>query len=254
MPRFARFVALGDSSTEGLDDPDGRGGHRGWADRLAERIAGGEEGLLYANLAVRARCAREIRDEQLAPALAMQPDLATVVAGMNDLLRWDFDAATVAEDVGAMQRALIAQGATVLSFTLPDISQQMPIGTALSARTAAINRELRRVSATTGAGLLDLAAYEVAADARLWSPDRLHANAAGHARIADALAHHLGLPGADTSWATPLPRTPPASRRTRLAQDLGWGRDYFLPWVWRRLRGRTMGDGVSAKRTELTPV
>ena len=61
--RFERYVALGDSSTEGLDDPDGRGGYRGWADRLAERIAAHQGGLAYANLGVRGRCAREVRAE-----------------------------------------------------------------------------------------------------------------------------------------------------------------------------------------------
>src|SRR6185295_7183943 len=48
---FRRYVALGDSSTEGLDDPDPRGGYRGWANRLADWIAtaqGPERPLLYA--------------------------------------------------------------------------------------------------------------------------------------------------------------------------------------------------------------
>jgi lysophospholipase L1-like esterase len=61
-PRFfARYVAIGDSSTEGLDDPDGRGGYRGWADRLAQRVAQAQPSpLLYANLAIRGRTTREI--------------------------------------------------------------------------------------------------------------------------------------------------------------------------------------------------
>ena len=87
MARFDRYVAIGDSTAEGLDDPDGRGGYRGWADRLAERIARDQGGLLYANLALRGRRTREVLDEQLEKALAMRPDLALVVAGTNDLLR-----------------------------------------------------------------------------------------------------------------------------------------------------------------------
>ena len=49
---FLRYVAIGDSTTEGLEDPypDGSG-YRGWADRLAERMAQASPGLLYANLA-----------------------------------------------------------------------------------------------------------------------------------------------------------------------------------------------------------
>jgi lysophospholipase L1-like esterase len=92
LPSFERYVALGDSTAEGLDDPDGRGGYRGWADRLAERIAAGQGRLLYANLAVRGRNTRRVLEEQLGLALAMRPDLALVVAGTNDLLRPRFDA------------------------------------------------------------------------------------------------------------------------------------------------------------------
>src|SRR5258705_6415265 len=86
-PRFERYVAIGDSSTEGIDDPDGDGGYRGWANRLAQRIADAQGAVLYANLGIRGRLTREILDEQLAPALAMHPDLATVFSGSNDILR-----------------------------------------------------------------------------------------------------------------------------------------------------------------------
>src|SRR5438552_16003088 len=118
--RFERYVAIGDSSTEGLDDPDGQGGYRGWSLRLAERIAGIQGTLLYANLAIRGRTTHQIRDQQLKPALAMRPDLATVFSGTNDVLALRFDARAVAQDIEAMLRALRAGGATVLSFTLPD--------------------------------------------------------------------------------------------------------------------------------------
>ena len=96
--RFDRYVAIGDSSTEGLDDPDGHGGYRGWSQRLAERLAAAQGGLLYANLAIRGRTTRRIRDEQLAPALAMRPDLATLFTGTNDVMAPRFDLASVAAD------------------------------------------------------------------------------------------------------------------------------------------------------------
>ena len=245
---FERYVAIGDSTTEGLDDPDGAGGYRGWADRLAERIGGS---LRYANLGVRGKITRAIRAEQLAPAVAMRPDLATVVAGMNDLLRRDFDAEQVAGDIGAMQRALIAGGAVVVSFTIPDLSRRLPVRGALPARTTALNRALRTISAATGARLLDLAAYDVASDPRLWAIDRLHANTAGHTRIAEAVAFTLGLPGATEAWRAPLPTAMPPAR---LAADLAWAWRYVVPWLWRRARGRTAGDRVTAKRPGLVSV
>lgn len=252
VPRFERYVALGDSTTEGLNDPEAGGGFRGWANRIAERLAAAQGSLLYANLGVRGWGAREIRREQLGPAVAMRPDLATVVAGMNDLLRWDFDAAGVAGDIGQMQRALVECGAVVVTFTLPDVSRRMPIRGALSKRTAALNHALREVSAQSGAVLLDLAAYEVAADPRLWSVDRLHANADGHARIADALAYQLALPGADDRWMQPLPSPISDHVLARLAADVQWGRRYVLPWLWGRARGLSAGDHRTAKRPELT--
>ena len=59
---WRRYVATGDSFTEGLSDPAGDGDHwRGWADRLAEslaRLAGPDAGFEYANLAIRALVAR----------------------------------------------------------------------------------------------------------------------------------------------------------------------------------------------------
>jgi lysophospholipase L1-like esterase len=105
--RFERYVAIGDSSTEGLEDPDGAGGYRGWANRLAERVAQTQGGLLYANLGVRGKRSRDIREEQLGPALAMKPDLATVFAGSNDILERGFDADKLRAELGCMMGALV---------------------------------------------------------------------------------------------------------------------------------------------------
>jgi lysophospholipase L1-like esterase len=252
-PRFGRFVALGDSTAEGLDDPDGRGGYRGWADRLAERISREQGGLLYANLAVRGRRAREVRAEQLEQALALRPDLAAVVAGTNDILRARFDAEAVAHDLEMMQAALVRAGATVVSFTLPDLGGVMPMARPLRGRIVRFAQALAEASARSGAILVDLVANPVASDPRLWSEDRLHANALGHARIAEALAHALGLPGASTDWMAPLPGRQPRRLSVALRDELAWGRRYLVPWLVRRARGRSSGDGRSPKRPELLP-
>ena len=102
--------------------------------------------------------------------------------------------------------------------------------------------------------LVDFAQHPVGSDPRLWSPDRLHANSAGHARIAAALAWALGLPGTDDSWSQPLPAPLLRSWRATLAAEVRWGYAYLLPWVWRHLRGRSSGDDRSAKRPHLEPV
>jgi lysophospholipase L1-like esterase len=251
---FQRYVAIGDSTTEGLDDPDGQGGYRGWANRLAEQLARGQPGLLYANLAVRGRVTRQIRDGQLAPALAMRPDLATVVAGVNDLLRARFELAAYRADMEAMFGALVEAGATVLTFTMPDLTPVMPLARPLRGRLGQMNRALQQAASATGAVLVDFAAHPVASDPRLWSDDRLHANALGHARVAAALADALHLPGADGGWRASLPAPPPRSAAAALGAELAWARAHLLPWLGRHLRGRSSGDARVAKRPELAPV
>jgi len=252
---FSRFVALGDSSTEGLDDPDGRGGYRGWADRLAEHAARANPGLTYANLAVRGKSAAEIRTSQLAAAVAMRPDLATVVAGMNDLLRRNWSAARVAGEVGEMVHALTAIGATVVMFTIPDVSRRMRLGRTMSLRTAELDVELRKIASIEKAVLLDLASFELAHDPRMWAVDRLHGNPAGHARIANQVARLLHIPDVtEAGLDAPIEPPPVRPKRDVLVEDLAWIAKFVAPWAWRRLRGRTLGDGRTAKRPQLTPV
>jgi lysophospholipase L1-like esterase len=254
MKRYERYVAIGDSTSEGLDDPDGRGGYRGWANRLAERLAEQQGSVLYANLAIRGRTTRQIREQQLDRAVAMRPDLATVVAGTNDVLRRRFAPDAFGNDLEAMQSALVNAGATVLTFTLPDLTPVMPFARVLGNRVTRMNEAIRNACARSGAILCDLAAYPVASDPRLWSDDRLHANSAGHERIAEALADSLGLPGTSKAWKEPLPDRPEPGFADFVRAELGWARRHLLPWMWRHLHGRSSGDGITEKRPALTPL
>lgn len=250
---FARYVALGDSSTEGIDDPDGAGGYRGWSQRLAERVIAAQGGgLLYANLATRGLTTRQVRARQLEAALVFRPDLATVFCGTNDVTATRFDAAAVAADIGYMQRALAEGGATVLSFTLPDLTPLMPLARLIAPRIGALNQALAAASRASGAILVDFAAHPVATDWRLWSEDRIHANAAGHARIAEALAQALGLPGSDAAWQAPLPKLA-QTRRQWWAAEARWVRRHLLPWIWQGLCGRSSAHGRGSKRPTLAP-
>lgn len=236
--RFERYVALGDSSTEGVDDPDDRGGYRGWSRRLAQRIAEAQGAIEYANFGAWGRTTREILLQQLTPALALRPDLATVFSGANDVMRRGrFDPDAVRRDIEEIQSTLIAGGATVLTFTLPDLTPVMPLARWLAHRIRTLNAALRGASARTGATLLDFAACPIASDPRIWGADRIHANALGHERIADALAHALGLPGADDSWSR-LPPLAPQTRWEWLATEATWTRRHLVPWIARGLRLR----------------
>ncbi|OEU91800.1 lysophospholipase [Streptomyces abyssalis] len=251
---YVRYVALGDSQTEGVGDGDESVGLRGWADRLAEHLAAVNPSVRYANLAVRGRVAGQVRAEQLGPALALRPDLVTVVAGMNDLLRPRFEAAEVAGHLEEMFAAFTDAGARVATLTFPDIGKVIPLARPLRSRVSVLNDRIRQAAGRHGVTVAETAAHAVTADPRMWSADRLHAAPPGHARIAAAFSHALGLPGSDDTWTLPLPPGAATTGRYGPAAELRWSAAFLGPWLVRRLRGRSSGDGRTAKRPGLERV
>lgn len=251
--RFSRYVAIGDSTTEGLEDPTPDGlGYRGFADRLAARLARERPDLLYANLGIRGRKMRQIRAEQLEPALALEPDLVSIVGGLNDILRPRIDFDRVVSDLDHMVGSFAARGATVLGMTFPDAARIMPAARPAKRRVHAFNRAVRAIADRHGMLIADLEAHGVV-DARLWSVDRLHANTAGHARIAAAMTQALGLEADEDPWA-PLPPAERIPRASAVTKELAWMTRHMAPWIVRRVRGRSSGDGRSAKRPSLAPI
>jgi lysophospholipase L1-like esterase len=251
---FQRYVALGDSTTEGLEDLNPDGTYRGWADRLAELIAAGSPGLRYANLAIRGRKLPQIRAEQLEPALAMEPDLASVLGGLNDILRREVDLTARAADLEAMASALRGSGATVLVMTFPDPTAVITVAAGrIRARVGAFNAAIREIAERQGAVLVDM---ERKSDPHpsFWCADRLHANSRGHEWIAAMAASELGIPVPDGDWNADLPPHRPPPRPVRIASDAAWMGRHLAPWVLRRVRGRSSGDGIEPKRPELAPV
>ena len=183
----------------------------------------------------------------------MAPDLASIIGGINDILRPKVDLEAVAGDIEAIVAALRGGGATVLMLTYPDPAKIMAFARGASPRVLAYNDALREIASRYDARLMDLGRYGVV-DPRLWHPDRLHANSEGHERIALTAADVLGLPSATDAWRTPLPPAPRESRSARVKREAVWAGRYFAPWVMRRVRGRSSGDGVIAKRPVLAPV
>ncbi|MEV0119997.1 SGNH/GDSL hydrolase family protein [Streptomyces sp. NPDC050703] len=250
---YARYVAIGDSQTEGVGDGDETRGYRGWADRLAEILAEGRPDLGYANLAVRGRLTARIKAEQLGPALALKPDLVTVMAGMNDLVRPGFDAARIAADIEEMFTELTGAGARVATVTFPDIGRIVPLARRALPRVLELNARIRAAADRHGVVVLDTFPHRVTTDPRLWSGDRLHASPLGHARIAAGMADALGLPGHE-GWCGTLPPLPPASVLGAVTGEARWLAGFMGPWLWRRLRGRSSGDGREPKRPALAEV
>jgi lysophospholipase L1-like esterase len=252
LGRPRRLVALGDSTVEGLMDPGPGDGYVGWADRFAGRLAGVEGDLLYANLAVRGQTSLEVRDSQLARAISLAPDVALVMAGVNDLLRPRLDRQGLRRNLGDVYRALHDSGARVLTFTMPDMSRVAPLSRLLRGRVQHLNDVIREAGETYGAAVVDFAAEPVAGHPALWHDDRLHANSEGHRRIAEALAEAYGLPAED--WRA-APDEPVALGRARiLAREVAWVAGHMTPWVWGRVRGEEFATGGRCKRPDLLPV
>ena len=250
--RFRRYVALGDSFTEGVGDADpGRpNGVHGWADRCAAALAQRDPELTYANLAIRGRKLRPILAEQVGPALALEPDLVSIYAGANDVLRPRIDIdALVAEYDSAVAR--LSEQAHVVMFTAYDPGEA-PIFAFLRGRFAIYNELVREVAERHGATLVDFWRLREYHDDRYWDVDRMHMSRAGHERMAIAVLDALGV---DHDLQPPvLPPPPPLSPAERRSANLAWAREHAGPWVGRRLRGTSSGDTLAPRfPTPVTP-
>ncbi len=252
--RYSRYVALGDSQTEGLWDVDDSGALVGFADRLAHMIAAESPGLLYANLAIRGKRIADVLDVQLPQALAMQPDLITVCVGMNDVTRPGRKFARALGDLDVLHDALASSGATVVTTTFPDITQILPAGRLLVSRVLRINEVIRGAADRHGFRLVDLYNAASMTDPAVWSPDRVHGSPAGHLLFAAAAAEALELAGADHDWALAAAEDDHRSPRSRVSAQLQWTRNMFMPWIWRHLRGRSAFHGHQARHPQLVPV
>ncbi|MFG3338534.1 SGNH/GDSL hydrolase family protein [Glycomyces sp. NPDC048151] len=248
---YSSFVAIGDSFTEGVGDPDPGGeGYRGWADLFALRAAEQWPAFAYANLAIRGRLFDRIVDEQVVPAIKQSPDLVSFAAGGNDALRPGFNPVQLSTRAHEVVRLLKASGAEVILFTCADITPHIPGIAVLRKRFVATNDAYKRVAKRHNAILVDLWADKAFEDPRLWSADRLHLNTYGHQRVAFDVCEALGVE-ADPAWSEPLPHLP---RPRREMNGVQWAGKHLAPWVKRRLTGKSSGDTVDPKRPELTKV
>lgn len=251
MPaEFSRFVAVGDSFTEGLGDPSPDGGFRGWADLFAQRAAEFRPDLSYANLAIRGRLFDRIVDEQVVPAIKQSPDLVSFAAGFNDALRPSYNPTRLSTRAHEVVRLFKASGAQVVLFTCADLTGHIPGTKLLRKRFISANDATRRVARRHGAILVDLWEDDAFADPRLWSEDRLHMNTYGHQRVAVNVCAALGVEP-DEEWLEPLPGTAGGRREMNGAV---WAGKHLAPWVKRRLTGRSSGDTVEPKRPTLKQV
>lgn len=249
---WSRYVAIGDSFTEGIGDPEplSPGGSRGWADRVAEVLSQQTDDFSYANLAIRGRLLRQILDEQVEPALILRPDLITISAGGNDIIRPNTDPDDVAARLETGIERLRSSDATVVLFNGPDIGMTPVLGR-MRGKVAIYNENLRAIALRHDLIVADMWALRELKDPRMWAPDRLHFSPIGHTTIARMVLDALNVEN-DLEPFNPDP-LPPRPWRLARAEDMGWAREYLVPWVLRRIRHQSSGDGVTPKRPDAGP-
>lgn len=235
--RIQTIVALGDSTPVGIGDPLADGGWRGFATMLADAVGDRNE-VNYANLAFTGARAHCVRTRQLPEAVRLRPDAATVLVGMNDTLRSDFDPTRVHDDLDATVRALTGVGSVVLTARYHDHSRIFrlpgPLNRALRVRIAQLNAIIEVVSERYGAACLDLHALPGVYDLANWAVDRLHPSEVGHRLLAGGFARLLGEAGC--SVPNPVSTVCSGGMRVTSVHHAGWLMAKALPWLWRRGR------------------
>ncbi|MDN4478385.1 SGNH/GDSL hydrolase family protein [Demequina sp. SYSU T00039] len=240
-----RYVALGDSFTEGVGDPAPGGGLRGWADLVAAGLAAGrDEPVHYANLAIRGRLIDQIVDQQLPAALALEPapTVMTFNGGGNDMMRAGWDTGHVVDLCLRVVAATADAGVSLIMLSGPDPTARLPRGRVFADRADAMMAALHDLGErhdhvtfvhNYGDAEMRRAAY--------WSPDRLHLNPLGHSRVAARVLTAMGVP-------TDLPRDDaPDPSAPGVLGEARYVATYVLPWLARRLTGRSSGDGREPK-------
>ncbi|MFJ8004619.1 SGNH/GDSL hydrolase family protein [Streptomyces fagopyri] len=301
--RPLRFVALGDSLTEGVGDPVGEA-WRGWAALLADGLAGGvPEGVPdgvseetpggvpvgapaglgrgsdggfaagaagepsggftggtaggpsdgtsgravggpsdgpgasveFTNLAVSGAQTRDVLERQTPKALALRPDVVSVVIGVNDTLRCTFDIHAVAARLDEVYAAFRDQGAVLLTACLPDPGAMLglpgSLARPLARRQRAVNAVVHALSERYGAVHVHAAEGAWLTDRELWSADRLHPGERGHRQLALRFHASLALRGVATG---PAPSAEPEFPAPTRSASLWWLATAGTGWVARR--------------------
>ncbi|MGW0822785.1 SGNH/GDSL hydrolase family protein [Streptomyces sp. NPDC002845] len=229
--RPLRFVALGDSLTEGVGDPVG-GEWRGWAALLADGLGPAVD---FTNLAVSGAQTRDVLERQTPAALAVRPDVVSVVVGVNDTLRRTFDIHAVAARLDEVYAAFRAQGAALLTACLPDPGGMLGLPGALAGplarRQRAVNTVVHALSERYGAVHLHACEGAWLTDRAMWSADRLHPGERGHRQLAVRFHALLAEAGIATG---PTPSAEPEFPAPTRAAGLWWLATAGTGWVARR--------------------
>jgi lysophospholipase L1-like esterase len=248
--KYTRFIALGDSMTEGMSDEVIDGKYRGWADRVADELAKSNLDFTYMNLAIRGKLLKQVVEDQIPQAVKYIEGKQTLVsfhAGANDVLRPNYRAEHSLPLYEKGVKQLIDAGATVIIFTVIDkVEGKGKTATVWHQRFSNFNENVRKVAAQYPVILFEAKKAEFLNDRRFLAFDRLHMNSEGHRRLANAVLEGLGY-NFDPNWKVPLPLVKKKNKAVKFLENIAWITIFFIPWIWRRIRGKSSGDGRIGK-------
>ena len=188
------YVALGDSFTAGRDSIDAER----WPDLLAAAMRRVNPELRYENLAVDGATSAEVLERQVGPALALEPDLVTIICGANDvLLSTRPDVPTYAKNFEEILRRLRegAPEAMLVTATAPEGWQFMELRPRTEARLIEATKELNDVTRAAAkrydVECLPVAGHPALRDPATFSADGLHPSSTGHQTVARESAMYL---------------------------------------------------------------
>lgn len=243
------YAAIGDSFTEGMGDERPDGTPRGWADLVAAGLAHAAGGSIgYANLAIRGRLLAPIIEHQLPAALDLGPQLLSINGGGNDILRPRVSIAAIADRLVEAAFTATERGVRAVVVSGGNPTRHIPMGSSFERRGDALAVAVRDRLRGTDVLFVDNWFDERLPDLQYWSIDRLHLNARGHAIAASNVLAALEVPIPAASTA---PDNLDELVRPRTAE---YWRHYVLPWIGRRLTGRSSGDNREPKRPRLDSV
>lgn len=251
MSDGVRYVAIGDSFTEGVGDELADGRSRGWADLVASGLASATgETVHYANLAVRGRLLEPIATTQLDAALALSPapTLLSFNGGGNDMMRPGIDLARLVRLTEHVIRRCADAGVRLVLLSGADPSARLPFGRMIHRRGTELTAAVAELAARPDLVFVDMFNDQEIRGPGYWSADRLHLNRDGHRRVASRVLAALGHP-VTAHVVAPSPN----GRRSVLA-EARYYREHVLPWLNRRVRGRSSGDDRAGKHPAWIPV
>ncbi|MES5866578.1 GDSL-type esterase/lipase family protein [Bacillus cereus group sp. RP32] len=189
---WKRFVSIGDSFTEGIGDEVEGIALKSWVDHLVQLC---EKDIEYANFAKRGLVTKEIRSQQLEKALTFNPDLVSLIAGANDVLkgRWNHEA--YKNDMKFMIDTLSKAGADIIIASLPDFTVRLPFSSekkqVLKEQLLEANEVILSLSREYKLHHVDFWNHHLVNDNTLWSKDLIHPNSKGYVKVAELIFSSL---------------------------------------------------------------